>query len=144
MGFGSLSLWLGYEKQGFDVMKNKAAECFKNTTVYPFKTDNAVLVGGTALAISKLYGIFFPDSPTHKMKYAELKRMYEHLKIYDGEVVSLLEKNVPHRVTTVVPGLAAYMGIFEEVGIKDITVSTCGIREGYVYEKILKEQEVLQ
>jgi len=54
-----------------------------------------------------------------------------------------LKKYVPDRTTTVIPGLSAFLAIFKECGIEKIKVSTAGIREGYVYEKILKETDIL-
>ncbi|MBR5323059.1 MAG: hypothetical protein IKU48_05900 [Clostridia bacterium] len=141
MGFGSLSLYLDFDGSNFDAMKSYATESFKKTKLYPLKSTNAILVGGTALALCKLYSHFYKDSAEFCMTYDNLNNMYVKLKECNAEIVNLLSALVPHRVTTVIPGLAAYLGIFEEVGIKNITVSTCGIREGYVYEKILKNSE---
>lgn len=141
MGFGSLSLSLEHPDNDFDAMKNNAVGCYKKTQVYKKETKNAILVGGTALAIYKLYGHFYKVTKDYSMTFDNLKEMYEKLKVFDTEIIKLLEKNVPHRVITSVSGLAAYIGIFEELKVQNITVSTCGIREGYVYEKILKEME---
>ncbi len=141
MDFGSLSLYLDFPENSFDCMKEHAVECFKKTKLYPIKATDAVLVGGTALAINKLYGHFYPDASSFNMTFERLKQMYEKLKIYNEDTVVLLTEQVPHRVTTVVSGLSALIGLFEQTGVKNITVSTCGIREGYVYEKILKNME---
>lgn len=141
MGFGSLSLYLDVPNNSFDDMSAYAVSLLEKSKVYPVKAKNAVLVGGTALAISKLYSHFFPDEPEFSMTCSKLKNIYERLKPFDSEVLSLLERLTPHRVTTVIPGLAAYIGIFDACNVENITVSTCGIREGYVYEKLIKEQE---
>ncbi len=142
MNFGSLSLYLDNPENIFDKMKSSAVSALKACSVYPLNTKNAVLVGGTALAINTLYSHFFEDAEPYVMSFEKLKYMYKILKKYDGKTVSLLKEKVPHRITTVIPGLAAYIGIFEECGVENITVSTCGIREGYVFEKILKNTEL--
>ena len=141
MNFGSLSLYLDFDKNNFEDMKNHAVEAIKKTKLYPLNVTEAILVGGTALALNKLYSHFYKDSPEFLMTFDNMKKMYNELKVYDNDVVNLLNTLVPHRVTTVIPGLAAYLGIFELCGIQNIKVTTCGIREGYVYEKILKDLE---
>ncbi len=141
MTFGSLSLYLDFKDNNFEAMKNHAINSLKKTYLYPLITNEAILVGGTALALNKLYSYFYKHSTEFFMTFDNLKNMYEKLKVYDTEVINLLTELVPHRITTVIPGLAAYLGIFEECGIKNIKVTTCGIREGYVYEKILKNME---
>lgn len=141
MNFGSLSLYLDFDGNNFEAMKKHALETLKKTKLYPVNSNDAILVGGTALALNKLYSHFYKESTEFLMTFDNLKIMYEKLKVYDTEVINLLTELVPHRVTTVIPGLAAYLGIFEECGIKNIKVTTCGIREGYVYEKILKNME---
>lgn len=141
MNFGSLSLYLEHSKNGFDSMKAYASKCALNTSLPQIQTDHAVLVGGTALAINTLYMHFFPDSLTYTMTKDNLEAIYGKLKPYDGGVQDLLKEKVPHRITTVIPGLAAYLGIFDTYGVKHITVSTAGIREGYFFEKLLKEKK---
>ena len=138
MNFGSLSLYLDFDGNNFEDMKKYAVEALKKTKLYPLNSTEAVLVGGTALALNKLYSHFYKYTSEYSMTFENLKIMYEKLKVYDTNVVNLLNTLVPHRVTTVIPGLAAYLGIFELCGIKNIRVTTCGIREGYIYEKILK------
>lgn len=139
MSFGSLSLYLELGERGFDIMGTTAAEYLKKTKLYPFTCENAVLVGGTALSIAALYKHFYKNSEKYKMEYGKLAEMYSYLKKYDCDVLNILNKITPDRVTTVIPGLAAFLGIFDACGIKNISVSTSGIREGYVYEKILKQ-----
>ena len=141
MGFGSLSLCLEHPGNDFDAMRKTAVDFYKKTKVYPKETKTAILVGGTSLAIYKLYRHFYKVTEDHTMTFENLKNMYEKLKVFDSEIIKLLEKTVPHRVNTSVSGLAAYVGLFEELKVENVTVSTCGIREGYVYEKILKTTE---
>ena len=141
MNFGSLSLYLDFPDNNFSDIKKSV---FNHIEKIPFESKtplNAVLVGGTALAINKLYKLFFCDSKPFEMDYENLLTMFNTLKPFDENTKLLLEKHVPERATTIMPGLAAYLQIFEYFQTKNIKVSTCGIREGYVYEKILKETD---
>ncbi len=142
MGFGSLSLFLEYSSPNFDEMKQHALNEVDSLPFCNKRIDSAILVGGTALAINKLYRLFFKSKDPYEMSFHNLKELYYRLKNYSNEIISLLEENVPDRTTTVIPGLAAYIGIFERFGVETIKVTTHGIREGYVYEKILKNGEL--
>ncbi len=141
MGFGSLSLSLDFDsfEKINDYSKETVLKYFPNTPI----TENAILVGGTALAINKLYNRYFSLENSFVMEYDKLVLLYDYLKKYDSGVLEFLKTHVPDRVTTVVQGLSAYIGIFEVFSVKQINVTTCGIREGYLYEKILKQTENL-
>ena len=139
MNFGSLSLSL--ELESFDQMKEHATTQAKECVSSVGKKDNAILVGGTALAIAKVYSHYFNKPLDYTMKTELLTKLF-HNFTNDPEIsTALLKRLVPDRATTFIPGLSAYIGIFELFGIKNIKVSTSGIREGYVYEKILKSME---
>lgn len=134
MNFGSLSLFLDMNTD-FDRIRSYAYDTVERNA--PQGSDKAVLVGGTALAIRELYRLYFKQTEESEMTVSNLKKLYGILKTNDEGVQSILKKTVPHRVTTVIPGLAAYLGIFEYCATKTVYVTTGGIREGYVYENIL-------
>ena len=144
MNFGSLSLFLDYPDNDFDKMKTFAVSQLKQCNFYPIRAKYALLVGGTALAINKLYNLTFDNVSKHTMEFSKLKTLYSNLKTNDENVKTFLKENVPHRTTTVIPGLTAYIGIFEECSVENIIVSTAGIREGYVFEKIVSDTEKKQ
>lgn len=141
MDFGSLSMYLDFPDNDFEGIKNKAVEHLKGVSITPITSKNAVLVGGTALSINALFLHFFPEEKPFFMTIDKLKTLYETLKKYDDNVIKLLKEKTPHRVTTVIPGLASYIGMLEYCKTENVFVSTSGIREGYVTEKILKNLE---
>ena len=141
MNFGSLSMHLDFPNNDFEGIKDKATEHLKRIAPENILSKNAVLVGGTALSINTLYLHTFPKEKPLFMTIDKLKELYESLKKYDNAVITLLEEKTPDRVTTVIPGLASYMGMLEYCKAENIFVSTSGIREGYVTEKILKNLE---
>ncbi len=146
MNFGSLSLYLDFSDNGknkinFDDVKQHAFCTLGKTALIKQEYKSAVLVGGTALAILKLYRHFFKGENEYEMTLANLERLYDILKKQTPEIKALLTLLVPDRVYTVTPGLSAYLGIFDLCQTEKVHVSTNGIREGYVYEKILKTTE---
>lgn len=141
MGFGSLSLALDFEEGDYPSVSQHAVNSLEKTSVYPVTSENAILVGGTALAIATLYSHFYPDEPARQMTVNKLQAVFNRLTQSKEAAQDLLQRLTPHRVTTVLPGLAAFLAIFEKCSVENVTVSTCGIREGYVYEKILRSNE---
>ncbi len=146
MNFGSLSLYLDFSSNGksninFESVKQHAFFTLGKTTLIKQKYNNAVLVGGTALAILKLYRHFFGNENSGEMTLPNLEKLYDILKAQTPEIKALLTLLVPDRIHTVTPGLSAYLGIFSLCGVEKILVSTFGIREGYVYEKIIDQTE---
>ena len=144
MNFGSLSLFLDYPDNDFDKMQTHSINLLKQCEFCPLKEKYAVLVGGTALAINKLYNLTFENKSKHTMEFSKLKKLYEKLKPNDKYVQNFLKENVPERTTTVIPGLSAYIGIFEECSVENIIVSTAGIREGYVFNNLMNNTEKKQ
>lgn len=102
----------------------------------------AYLIGGTARAAAKLHTALcgneaLGDGYTFTAK--ELK------KIADTAFNDIREKNgkwirevVPDRVTSVIPGLAAYAEISAYMKLDHFVMSTAGVREGYLIEYIKK------
>ncbi len=143
MNFGSLSLFLDFIKSQkdtplFDIVKQYAFDMLDQENIIKQKYKNAILVGGTALAIYKLYCCYFDTNNEKTMTYTSLEKLYNILKKQENQTLELLKKIVPDRIYTVIPGLSAYLGLFSLCGTEKISVSTFGIREGYVHEKILK------
>ncbi len=139
MNFGSLSLFL--ECNNFEDMQSLALSRLKECIKIYKTTENAILVGGTALAINKVYKHYFSEENNYKMKIEKLCLLYDFLKKLDKSGQELLKKLVPERITTIIPGLSAYIAIFKQFNVKNITVSTKGIREGYAIERIIKNTE---
>ena len=48
----------------------------------------------------------------------------------------LILRYEPERIHTLVPGVMVLQYLADRYGVKDITVSHCGVREGYLRRKI--------
>ena len=49
-----------------------------------------------------------------------------------------IRENVPERITSVIPGLVAYLEICDYMSLSDFIISNAGVREGYLIEFIRK------
>lgn len=139
LNFGSLSLSLDFDS--FEKISSHVKEQVNHKFSSINKTENAILVGGTALAINKLYSVYFNQDNSFTLELNKLVLLLEYLQT-SSSVIDFLKTHVPERATTVVQGLTAFVSIFEEFGTKNISVTTCGIREGYLFEKVLKERMI--
>jgi exopolyphosphatase/guanosine-5'-triphosphate,3'-diphosphate pyrophosphatase len=64
---------------------------------------------------------------------------------YNAEIISkenleLLLKVVPERIKTIIPGLIILDTLASQFQSETITVSKSGVREGYLYDKVLKKK----
>ncbi|MBQ2987869.1 MAG: hypothetical protein IJD59_02060 [Clostridia bacterium] len=99
----------------------------------------AFLIGGTARAVAKLSlaereslfdGYTFSAEAMQKTAdtaFCDIRR--------EGRLV---RDTVPDRITTVIPGLVAYLELRDYMALDGFTVSNTGVREGYLLEFIRK------
>ena len=85
--------------------------------------NTVYLIGGTARSL-ELFGKLD--------KYADLTDTLERI----GNDYELINRVTPDRLTTLIPGLAAYCRLLKRMGIDDIRVTQAGIREGYMMCKL--------
>lgn len=138
--FGCLSLRRDFVAGTFPTYseKQKIAEYVKGKLdEYDWigSSDHLCLVGGTGSAIGKLaLELGFTTSPNFsKDAFSEL---FEYLSDINDDKIKLLEKHIPARVETIVPGICAYRTIIEKINADQVTVSHGGIRDGYLYRKL--------
>ena len=49
-----------------------------------------------------------------------------------------IRDTVPDRVTSIIPGLVAYLEILDYMALEDFIISNAGVREGYLIDFIKK------
>lgn len=97
-------------------------------------------VGGSIRAAVKIYNELFEDTlPAGRV---ELKKLQTLLKIPQGTLAKAILKVAPERIHTFIPGLILLCTIAEMWGITKISVSTSGVKEGYLAAR-LQERGVL-
>jgi exopolyphosphatase/guanosine-5'-triphosphate,3'-diphosphate pyrophosphatase len=147
--FGSLSMYLKHiknivptakehEKMREDIQNALAEVDFlQNLTV-----DNLIGIGGTSRSILKIYeaqnhleeSMFELIIPT-----TEITRTSMMVEGKKSAGVKLLLTAVPDRITTALPGAIIMDEICRNVKAKNFILSRYGVREGYLYSRILKQ-----
>ena len=104
----------------------------------PAPIQHACGVGGTARAACKTANLLF-DRPRdcRVLTAGELKKLLKLLRDPNRETLRLLLKTAPDRIHTLIPGLIVLDTVVRTYGLEDITVSSCGVREGYLQDRIL-------
>lgn len=65
----------------------------------------------------------------------------EILKRLEKDAKKHLLRIVPERIHTMIPGLLILAGVIECFGCKRIEISRYGVREGYLFEKVLRREK---
>ena len=104
----------------------------------PAPIAHACGVGGTARAACKVANLAFgrnQDCLTLTAK--ELHKLLKLLRDPDRQMLNLLLKAAPDRIHTLVPGLIVLDTVAQAYALEDLTVSRCGVREGYLQDRVL-------
>ena len=104
------------------------------------KAEDLSITGGSMRAIrSVLVSLRWIEKDVYEFDVSMLKQLVKYLQEDEGKTVHLFLKVKPDRVHTMFPGLLIIDTIAQYTKAKRIQVSTNGVREGYLMEKILGE-----
>lgn len=96
-------------------------------------------VGGTIRAAAKLSNHLFNLPRTNTtIEAVYIKKILELIHNSHKDTLTPVLQNIPDRVHTIIPGLIIVDTIMDYFHSETIIVSKYGIREGYLYERILK------
>ena len=105
-------------------------------------------VGGTLRAASRLNNELFDLAPDNlEINAANIKKIIKLLEndeedeLLSIDTLEILLKVVPDRVRTVLPGLIILHTLIKYFSIKTIQISCTGVREGYLYDHVLKKED---
>ncbi|QSX09122.1 phosphatase [Alkalibacter rhizosphaerae] len=103
--------------------------------------DSICGVGGTIRGARKLNNAAYdlPDA-NGLLEVKKIKKVLKRLGKDDRDAVDQILKVVPDRVHTIIPGMMILKEVAKRFEAKDIHVSQYGVREGYLYDKVLKEK----
>jgi exopolyphosphatase/guanosine-5'-triphosphate,3'-diphosphate pyrophosphatase len=73
----------------------------------------------------------------YKMKKADIFALYDCYKDDRKLFMDELVKEAPERIHTFVPGLLIYTRIMKIAAVEYVTVSSFGVREGYLINKVM-------
>ena len=105
-------------------------------------------VDGTLRAASRLNNELFDLAPDNlEINAANIKKIIKLLEndeedeLLSIDTLEILLKVVPDRVRTVLPGLIILHTLIKYFSIKTIQISCTGVREGYLYDHVLKKED---
>ena len=64
-----------------------------------------------------------------------------NLKKGDRATLRLILQSVPERVHTILPGLAILTAVLKAYQVETVSVSSCGVREGYLLDRVMGVKE---
>ena len=104
------------------------------------KAEDLSITGGSMRAIrSLLISLRWIEKDVYEFDASMIRQLVKYLQEDEGKTVHLFLKVKPDRVHTMFPGLLIIDTIAQYTKAKRIQVSTNGVREGYLMEKILGE-----
>ena len=142
--FGCLSLRSEYVKGRFPTDEEKQLIINRvsnemNIHSWIGKSQRLCLIGGTGSAVGKL-AIELGFTTVPEFDKATFERLLDRLHQPDDKAVALLEKYIPARIETILPGMCAYKEIIDHIDAKSVYISSGGIRSGYIYRQIKREK----
>lgn len=101
-------------------------------------------IGGTFKGMAKIHNeIFHRPQDSRRIEVANLKRItarcFSESSALSNEILALFIKVVPERTKTILPGMIIAETLAAYFSSETIIYSDSGVREGYLYDRVLKE-----
>ena len=149
LSIGSLSSFNDYVDQLFMTTAEKKSidadmkKMFEDKKFYREKHDLLCAVGGSARASLKFYNEYYKlDSYNTTMQKDKFNSMLkEVIEEEPREILDSILEVKPDRIHTLLPGMAILNRVTKYFYCSEISVSQTGVREGYVYSKLLGRNE---
>ena len=142
---GSLNMYVKFVKK--IIPKQEERENIRQTVLsyisdLPFQKESYQTIcgiGGTIRGILKLNNsIYHQQNSNSNIEAEQIKEILHSIKNSHRTTIAPLLRNIPDRIHTIIPGMIIIDTIMDYFGAQNIIVSKYGIREGYLYERILK------
>ena len=148
LSIGSLSAFNDYVSGLFTNKKEKKAIdsavklLLAENKMYREQQSNLAAVGGSARASLKFYNEFYNLSNYNSTMDANKfnKMVKEILEMDDRDLLDRILEIKPDRVHTLVPGMVILNRLAKYFYVNEINISQTGVREGYVYSKLLERK----
>ena len=124
-------------------MRKEAEEMLDNAHEFDGIREKHICgIGGTFKGTTALYNrIYDLEKRNHVIAAKKLPEIIDRYRREQGiklENTINLMKAVPERIHTIIPGMIIADVIAKKFGSEEITYSNSGVREGYIYQKIMK------
>ena len=149
LSIGSLSAFNDYVDQLFMTTAEKKSidadmkKMFEDKKFYREKHDLLCAVGGSARASLKFYNEYYKLDSYNKTKKKDKfnSMLKEVIEEEPREILDSILEVKPDRIHTLLPGMAILNRVAKYFYCSEISVSQTGVREGYVYSKLLGRNE---
>ena len=149
LSIGSLSAFNDYVDQLFMTTAEKKSidadmkKMLEEKKFYREKHDLLCAVGGSARASLKFYNEYYNlDSYNTTMQKNKFNSMLkEIIEEEPREILDSILEVKPDRIHTLLPGMAILNRVAKYFYCSEISVSQTGVREGYIYSKLLERNE---
>ncbi|MBM6664680.1 phosphatase [Flavonifractor plautii] len=142
---GSLSLFTKHVSGLFPTKEERKAirsdvkEELEKAKTAGLRCSHLTGVGGTFRAAAKLCNDLSGADPDNRIIPAgEIHALYKGLKKGDQDTLRQILRSVPDRVHTILPGLAILTAILDAYEVSTVSVSACGVREGYLLRRVME------
>lgn len=108
------------------------------------KQDIIYGMGGTARACMKLHKKLLgvdKVGDNYMLTLEDLRELDETITGLGLNGIKILNRIMPERLCTIVPGLIAVRTIMKHTGVKKLCIIKQGIREGYLLDKVVRRKE---
>lgn len=105
---------------------------------------DVVAVGGSVRGILKIANTLFDLSEENLTLDLQQLEMIRQLLRKENKMTRMILQACPDRIHTIIPGLVILMTILKETKERKLKVCPFGVREGYLFKKILCKEENLE
>ena len=106
------------------------------------RVDRVCGVGGTARALLKIANTWYGRPELERrMTPKDLHQLNKELQKQSGEVRQLVLNHCPDRLHTILPGALLMDTVTKSLCREELYISRTGVREGYLYHKVLRRTE---
>ncbi|MDD7306645.1 MAG: exopolyphosphatase [Peptoniphilaceae bacterium] len=129
-------------KEERKLIEDEVKKQFEKRKMYKEPHDLLCAVGGSARASLMLYNEYFNiDTTNTSMEVDKLNQLVKDIiNMDERKKLDLILAVKADRIHTLIPGMIILVKIAKYFSIGQINVSQTGVREGYIYDKILGKE----
>ena len=104
------------------------------------------LMGGTARACAKIHRYINNSNKKinkYEMSVEDMNNMTDRFMDPRVSDIDILESIVPDRMNNIIPSIVVLNTVCSMSGADDIVILKKGVRDGYIYDKIIKNIEII-
>lgn len=101
--------------------------------------EKVFAMGGTARAAAKLHRAYYKKKSSmngYELSVEELETLYEFVYKFESEGLRMVERVIPERMGTIIPGMTVLITVCRYLGVEKIQIVKNGVREGYLWKNM--------